>query len=83
MISCQQYDYVEIACMYHYPIKLLLKSGCELTGIAQDTQRNACRDECLKLETDKGEQLVVLDTIAKMQALVENPHFKIVNFNCG
>lgn len=84
MLSCQHYDYVEIACMYHFPIKLLLKSGSELTGVAIDTQRNESRDECLKLKTDdKSEQLVVLDTISTMQVLVENPHFKMVNFNCG
>ncbi|HFU74774.1 MAG TPA: transcriptional antiterminator, partial [Arcobacter sp.] len=27
MISCHQYDYIEIACMYHYPVALTLKSG--------------------------------------------------------
>ena len=81
MISCEQYDYVEIACMYNYPIKLILKSGCELKGIAYDTQRNEIREECLKLKADKTEHLIVLDTISRMEVLVENPHFRAVNFD--
>ena len=78
MISCDQHDYVEIACLYRYVVKLTLKSGAEVQGIAMDTRRNAQREECLVLSQD--ENLIVLDSIAKMEVLVENPHFKEVFF---
>lgn len=80
MISCNQHDYIEIVCMYHYPLKLTLKSGEVIEGIAQDTQRNDNRDECIKITTEAGEQLVVLSDLKKMEVQVENPHLQIVEF---
>ncbi|WP_247749573.1 Rho-binding antiterminator [Pseudoalteromonas viridis] len=41
MISCSDYDYFEIVCLFHYPITLSLRNGEELTGVAVDL----CRDE--------------------------------------
>lgn len=40
MISCEQYDYIEIVCLYHYPIELTMKSGERINGVALDTKRN-------------------------------------------
>lgn len=85
MISCQLYDYVEIACLYHYPIKFLLRDGGVIEGIALDTLRNDIAEECIKIKltSDGTEQLLVLDSILSMQALIENPHFQLVNFELG
>ncbi|WP_068547707.1 Rho-binding antiterminator [Thalassotalea crassostreae] len=80
MISCEQHDYVEIACMYNYLIKLTLKSGDEITGIAVDVKRNTSREECIKIKVNNSEQLCVLDSVSKMEALADNPHFKVVSF---
>lgn len=80
MISCNQHDYIEIVCMYHYPIKLTLTSGDIVEGIAQDTQRNDQRDECIKIEIEGVEQLVVLEEIKTMEVLVPNPHLQKVTF---
>lgn len=38
MISCEQHDYIEIVCTFNYPIKLMMKSGQVIEGIALDTQ---------------------------------------------
>lgn len=76
MISCNQHDYIEIVCMYHYPIKLTLKSGEIIQGIALDTQRNEQRDECIKID----EHLVVLEGIKILEVMVENPHLQKVTF---
>lgn len=81
MISCEEYDYIEIACMHRYPIKLTMKSGEVLTGIALDTARNESRQECIKLKADGGETLVVLDDIAILDVGVDNPHFERVSFS--
>ncbi|WNC68626.1 Rho-binding antiterminator [Thalassotalea nanhaiensis] len=80
MISCEQHDYVEIACMYNYLIKLSLNSGDELEGIALDVKRNVNREECVKVKVDNTDVLVVLDSVSKMEVLVDNPHFKVVIF---
>lgn len=80
MISCDQHDYVEIACMYHYPIQLTLKSGHIVEGIAVDTVRNEQRDECIKIESKNNVQLVVLSELESLEVCIENPHFQHVVF---
>lgn len=77
MISCDQHDYVEIACMYNYLIKITLKSGSELEGTALDAQYNDSREECIKIKFNDTEKLVVLESISKIEALIENPHFHV------
>lgn len=80
MISCNQHDYIEIVCMYRYPIKLTLKSGDVIHGIAVDTQRNEQRAECIQVDIEGVEQLVVLEEIKIMEVAVENPHLQKVTF---
>ena len=79
-MPCDQHDYVEIACIYHFPLKLILKSGDELEGLALDTQRNERQQECIKMELKGSVELVLLDSIAQMKALIDNPHFQIICF---
>ncbi len=80
MISCNQHDYIEIVCMYHYPIKLTLKSGDIIQGIAQDTQRNDQRDECIKIDMNGAERLVILEEIKTLEVTVDNPHLQKIGF---
>ncbi|MCG9659110.1 hypothetical protein VME0621_03642 [Vibrio mediterranei] len=80
MISCSDYDYIEIACMYRYPVKLTMKVGLLLEGIALDTARDESNNECLKLNVKETDVLVILDEINKLEVLVENPHFSEVVF---
>ncbi|WP_158965422.1 Rho-binding antiterminator [Paraglaciecola sp. L3A3] len=81
MISCGNYDYIEIVCLYRYTIKLFMKSGEIIEGQAVDTQRNGSGQECIKIVYNKIDELVVLDNIAKLQVCIENPHFKEVLFD--
>lgn len=78
MIRCGHYDYIELVCLFRYPIELTLKSGEMMTGVARDTVRNQAREECILLCGETGEALVILDRIHKLKVLVENPHFKEV-----
>jgi len=80
MISCNLHDYIEIVCLYKYPVSLVLKTGEVATGTALDTGYNADREECIKIESDSGEQLVVLDAISRLQVTVDNPHIDEVSF---
>lgn len=80
MISCNQHDYIEIVCMYRYPVKLTLKSGEIIQGVAVDTVRNEQREECIQLTTKTGEQLVVLDQLTTLEVTIDNPHLQRVVF---
>ena len=81
MMSCEQHDYIEIACLYRYPVKLTLTSGAEIAGIALDTQRNDRREECIKIRVGDAESLVALTSISRMEAGMDNPHFRTIDFD--
>ena len=77
MISCNQYDYIEIACMHHLSVELILKNGDEVCGVVTDTKRNANRDECIAIHVS-GElsllcslQLVYLKPSHKTRILIK------------
>tara|TARA_Y100001001_G_C7878519_1_gene263796 strand:+ start:153 stop:404 length:252 start_codon:yes stop_codon:yes gene_type:complete len=80
MVACHLYDNIEIACLYHFPVKLSLRGGDEKHGEALDTAFNEDREECLSLKTERGERMVVLDDITRMEVLVDNPHFMVLDF---
>ena len=80
MITCDQHDYIEIVCTFHYPIKLIMCNGDVVECTALDTQLNEERLECIKVDRDAVQQLIVLDQIAVLEVSVENPHFKSVTF---
>ena len=75
MISCNEYDYIEIVCLYRYPVRLTMKVGESIKGVALDTSRNESKNECIKLNANETEILVELDGISKLEVLIDNPHF--------
>lgn len=81
MISCENYDYIEIACIYRYLVKLKMKSGNVIECIALDTALDSNRVECIKVETHGSISLIVLDEISLLEACIENPHFDLITFN--
>ena len=80
MISGEQNDYIEIAYLYSYRIRLTLNLGAQLEGVAVDAARNHDKEECIKIRDGSAEHLVVLDSITTMEALIKNPHFKVISF---
>ena len=80
MISCEHHDYIEIACLYSYRVRLMLDSGAELEGTAVDTGRNQSKEECIKIRVGNADNLVVLDSIKTLEVLVKNPNFNSVTF---
>ncbi len=81
MISCNQHDYIEIACMYRLPLVLTLMDGSIIACEAKDTLRNAQKQECLLVTQEGGDVLVILDELKSMRATIENPHFDLVVFH--
>ena len=80
MISCHIHDYVEIACLYRIKIKLAFIDGNSIIGSGKTTLYNKNKEECLLLQTEKGDIEVVLTKIKMMTACDDNPHFKSVSF---
>ncbi|MDB2386856.1 Rho-binding antiterminator [Shewanella sp.] len=80
MMDCNEHDYIEIVCLYRYPVKLTLKVGDAVNGIALDTVRNEHRHECIKLNQNGTDILVELDSILKLTVLIENPHLSEITF---
>lgn len=81
MISCDQHDYIEIACTFRYPIKLTLRSGAVIEGVALDTELDENRNECIKVDVKGTESLIVLKDISVLEVCVDNPHFHSVSFD--
>ncbi|MEH8019067.1 Rho-binding antiterminator [Rheinheimera muenzenbergensis] len=81
MLKCDLHDYIEIVCLYRYPLKLTLSSGAVLSGTALTTRYNDQRQECLVITQNDTEQQVVLDDIALLEVTVANPHLQQVRFN--
>lgn len=80
MISCDQHDYIEIACMYRFSVKLTKKSGEVIEGVALDTALNEHKDECIKVAVNGAERLIVLTELSLLAVNVDNPHFTTLSF---
>ncbi len=80
MISCANHDYIEIACMYGFEVKLVCKNNQIAQGKASQTTFNENREECVVLITEEGNKEVVLEQVAFMEAVTKNPHFDKIDF---
>jgi len=74
MISCDSHDYVEIACMMRYQVRLHRVDGQVLVGEAVDI-RSRSGDERLMLAT--GEAIPLVD-IREMEVLSKPSYFERV-----
>jgi Rho-binding antiterminator len=72
-ISCDLHDYIEIACLYGYQVKLTLKDQQSIEGKAVDII-TADKREYLLLDNDQH-QRIELTELAKMQVLTPNAQF--------
>lgn len=77
-ISCNLHDYIEIACLYGYQVKLTLKDQQSIEGKAVDIITADKREYML---IDNGEQQrVELAQLVKMQVLTAKAKFSEVFF---
>jgi Rho-binding antiterminator len=79
-ISCDLHDYLEIACMYGYRVKLTLKDHQILEGKAVDTLATAEKCEYLVINDGSEQRRIELNQLAKMQVLTPNANFKEIFF---
>jgi len=70
-ISCQIHDYIEIACMYGYQVKLKLRNGQVIEGKAMNTHISSDKREYLVISNETIE----LIQVTKMTILTPNAKF--------
>lgn len=78
-IACDMHDYIEIACMYQYQVKLTLKDNQSIEGKAVDTLTTPEKHEYLVID-DGQKQQIELNRLKKLQVLTDNAQFKEVVF---
>ena len=78
-ISCDLHDFEEVACMYGYQLKLILKNDQIIEGKAIDIVNSPEKNECLVIDSDTRQQ-VELIRLAKMEVLTPNAKFSEVIF---
>jgi Rho-binding antiterminator len=80
MISCQTHDYIEIACLYGFQIRLQLNDGSTRQGKAITTETGSDKREWLILEQAAGRTRIDLQHIKSMLSLTPNMHFEQIDF---
>jgi Rho-binding antiterminator len=78
-ISCELHDYIEIACMHGYRVKLELKNGQILEGKAKDIITTSEKRELLVIDNGHNQQ-VELNQLAKMTTLTPHAAFQEIKF---
>ncbi len=85
MLSCNQHDYIELVCTFHYPIKLTMKNADSISGVALDTCRNTQKQHCIKLECKKQNGIKELclkgsdsERSSKSQLMGDTEHLLVV-----
>lgn len=78
-ISCELHDYIEIACVYGYQVRLKFKDGQQLEGKAVDII-TADKHEYLLIRNDKEQHSIDLTEVAKLQVLTPHAKFSEVSF---
>ena len=73
------HDFVEVACMYGYQLKLILKNNQIIEGKAVDIVNSPERRECLVIDNDSRQQ-IELTQLARMQVLTPHAKFNEVVF---
>jgi len=75
MIPCEHYDYVELACLRGYQLKIELIDGTQCQGQAINTQTRADKTEWLVIQQQQNKQSLRLDHIVAITPVDVNAEF--------
>lgn len=79
MIRCDQHDYLEIACLYGYQLRLILLDGRTVQGQAQDIASRE-RREYLLLEQDGQRLEIEVERLKSLSVLTPGARFEEIVF---
>ncbi|MGK9003459.1 Rho-binding antiterminator [Citrobacter europaeus] len=79
-IDCDLHDYLEIACMYHYLLRIELTDSTCFDAKALTTCTTADKEEFLLVELHENEQKIRLDCLSSITALTPGASFSTVKF---
>uniref|UniRef100_UPI0040482BB4 Rho-binding antiterminator n=1 Tax=Shewanella baltica TaxID=62322 RepID=UPI0040482BB4 len=75
MIPCEHYDYLELACLRGYQLKIELIDGTQCQGQAITTQTGADKTEWLVIQQQQNKQSLRLDHIVAITPVDVNAEF--------
>ena len=75
MIPCEHYDYLELACLRGYQLKIELIDGTQYQGQAITTQTRADKTEWLVIQQQQNKQSLRLDDIVAITPVDANNEF--------
>lgn len=79
-ISCSLYDYIEVACLHSYDVKLVLVNGDVHIGRATSTRAGPDKAEYLGIRVDGDLVEVPMHEIARMETITPKASFRRVDF---
>ena len=79
-IGCELYDYVELACMYQYELRVRTTDGQCLEGTAIDARADGNVNEFIVMRAPGRELLIRLDAVTTMETLTEGARVGEVRF---
>ena len=78
-ISCALHDYIEIACLYGYQVKLFLKDKQTIAGKAIDILSTHEKREYLLLDNGRQHKIELIE-IKELQVLTPQAKFQKMTF---
>ncbi|MND89885.1 Rho-binding antiterminator [compost metagenome] len=74
-LSCDLYDYIEIACLHRYQLHIELAGGGRLDARAMTTLTTRDKEEFLIVQNEGGQERLRLDQITAITPLTEGASF--------
>ncbi|MEM8817847.1 MAG: Rho-binding antiterminator [Pseudomonadota bacterium] len=82
-IDCVHYDYLEVACLYRYDVRVETRDGFTVEGAALDLRMDGNRNEFLVLRAQDREYLVRLSAVSRLEPLEDVAQFSPIVFSDG
>ncbi|WP_428459009.1 Rho-binding antiterminator [Photobacterium makurazakiensis] len=77
-IDCNLHDYFELACLYHYDVKLDLQDESSLEGRCINTETQKDKSEWLIFKTEYQYTKIRLDFILQMSSKTPGAKFSVI-----
>lgn len=78
-INCAVHDYFELACVYHYDVKLDLLDESTVEGKCINTETHPDKSEWLVCKTRYQYTKIRLDFITRMKSITPGASFSVIH----